>query len=538
MGVYDDNWNAGLTGVEAASVTSLSTAIAYSSPFLGAILADALLGDFWVIALGTSFLYIPGMILIALTTVPELLGETFNMTALRVGLTVLYPLGAGAIKSVVNIFGAKQFHPVLQSSMLSEYYVNFYMFINIGALVGGILIPIVAQHNVTVAYFIPVATMALVILVFVLGSSRYVKVQPNMQSLLSVGRVIGNSAGRCRSLNSNMSSNGGRFSDHMVQSVKQLLCIIPITALVVPFNIVYAQMSTTFIVQGTVMKNVSFIDASMMQNMDAISVLVFGALIGQVLYPFLERKGIRIATTHKFAMGTFCTVLSCVCTLVVEYQIHATYNRSGKKISILWQSFSYFLIGCGELFAISSAYEAAYKVAPKEQKALASAINLFFIGGIPNFICMALDEAVKPWFTDASGSGNIASLEAYASTNIINFWWLLIFIGLGGCLINVLPWTRNWVEGVEEMAQENLIAVESERRTKVTAAHGSDDWVNSNDNNEEDTDAEDYLVFSIEDLEDQGSDAATVGKENSSDASNKEPSIVSDVVVDSWENCE
>lgn len=94
-GVYDAHWNANMTATEAASMTSLSVAVAYSSPFLGAILADGLLGDFWNIVFGTSLLYIPGIILIALTTIPQLLGSTFNLHVLCAGLFVLISPGNG-----------------------------------------------------------------------------------------------------------------------------------------------------------------------------------------------------------------------------------------------------------------------------------------------------------------------------------------------------------------------------------------------------------------------------------------------------------
>jgi POT family proton-dependent oligopeptide transporter len=80
-----------------------------------------------------------------LSTVPHLLGETFNKRLLALGLLILWPAGTGIVKSIVNVFGAKQFHPLLQSSLIESYYVNFYMCINIGALVGGIVVPIVAQ---------------------------------------------------------------------------------------------------------------------------------------------------------------------------------------------------------------------------------------------------------------------------------------------------------------------------------------------------------------------------------------------------------
>ena len=137
VGSYDSEWNPGMTDVQAASFTSASIGIAYSAPFIGGIVADGVLGDYWSIMFGVCALYIPGLILIALTTFPELvswmassmshlvstlwlthslslpsqLGSAFNTNALKAGLLVLMPIGTGFIKPVVNVFGAKQFHP-------------------------------------------------------------------------------------------------------------------------------------------------------------------------------------------------------------------------------------------------------------------------------------------------------------------------------------------------------------------------------------------------------------------------------------------
>jgi proton-dependent oligopeptide transporter, POT family len=72
IGTYDQVWNANLTSVQAASYTSASIGIAYTAPFLGGILADGLLGEYWCIILGVAGLYIPGLVLIALTTFPGL----------------------------------------------------------------------------------------------------------------------------------------------------------------------------------------------------------------------------------------------------------------------------------------------------------------------------------------------------------------------------------------------------------------------------------------------------------------------------------
>jgi dipeptide/tripeptide permease len=100
-GVYNDDWNAGMTAVNASSYVSISTAIAYTTPFLGAILADSFLGEYRVILYFVLLFYIPGIFLLAMTTIPDLFSDTFNKTALAIGLLILWPIGTGTVKSVV-----------------------------------------------------------------------------------------------------------------------------------------------------------------------------------------------------------------------------------------------------------------------------------------------------------------------------------------------------------------------------------------------------------------------------------------------------
>ena len=120
------------------------------------------------------------------------------------------------------------------------------MCINIGALIGGVLVPLMAQHNVTIAYFLPVAMLALGVALFSFGTSRYVRTGPK----------------------------GDLFSAKGVDSgpTIDLGAILRISILIIPFCIAYSQMATTFIVQGTVMKKAfGIIDAACMNNADAVS---------------------------------------------------------------------------------------------------------------------------------------------------------------------------------------------------------------------------------------------------------------------------
>ena len=432
-GAYNEAWNAGMDAIPASTYVSVSVAVAYTTPFLGAMLADSVLGDYWSILVGAMVFYLPGVFLIATTTIPQFLGHEFNKTALSFGLLFLWPVGTGIVKSVINVFGAKQHHPLLQSSLIEAYYVKFYMCINIGALVGGILVPVLAQRNVTVAYFLPVVMLSLGALVFISGSSRYVRAKPK-GSLFSDKK------------------NGRLDGDDIPLSV-----IVRITLLIVPFCIAYSQMATTFILQGTVMETyLGFIDAATMNNADAIAVLAFGSLVSTKLYPWLAHHGMKIPTTYKFAIGSAFGACSIGWALYVEHLIHQTYEENGEKISILWQALSYILIGAGEIFAVSAAYEAAFTASPPEKKVLASALNLFCIGSLPNVICIFLYHFCQPWFENERGTTRISHIQDYSTANVGNYFWVLFIISVVGVVINVLPPVREFVEAIEERAVDLL----------------------------------------------------------------------------------
>ena len=307
-------------------------------------MADGFIGDYWNIIFGTGFLYIPGLVLIALVSYPYVLGDTYNMGVLKVGMLVLYPIGAGFIKSVVNIFGAKQYHPRLQSGLVSSYYVNFYIAINIGSIFGGIIIPLLARKNTAVSYTIPAIVLFVGLVIFILGTKRYVRAKPRKKALWTSLYILCSPL-YCKSYDSHKKSNGGATEDDFVTGIFHLLAVFPATMLIVPFMICYNQVATVFVVQGEAMQTVGVFDASMMTNFDSISVIVSGLLVQRFFYPALERRGIRMKYTHKFAFGTFLSAMAVVCSLIIDYKIHSNIDNGREKINIFYQIFPYAFVG-------------------------------------------------------------------------------------------------------------------------------------------------------------------------------------------------
>jgi proton-dependent oligopeptide transporter, POT family len=343
------------------------------------------------------------------------------------------------------------------------------MCINVGALVGGVVVPVVAQHDVTLAYMYPLAMLCIGVLLFLLGTPRYVRNRP-----------AGNFFAFLKSTASGLTPRFGKkkfipAADPSDPPTIPLTTIFRISALIIPFNIAYSQMATTFIVQGTVMKKgFGFIDASTMNNADALSVLLFGHLVGSHLYPALARRNIKIPTTYKFAIGSTLGALAIGWALFIEHLIHSTFNSTGGQVSILWQSLAYIMIGAGEIFAVSAAYEIAFKSSAPETKAIASALNLFCVGGIPNLMCIILYNACRGWFRTSRGTTAIHKLEDYATAQVYKYFLVLFGIALLGIVINLLPSIKNFVISIEERATEMIKTPIMKKPRRTYRAESSD----------------------------------------------------------------
>jgi proton-dependent oligopeptide transporter, POT family len=227
--------------------------------------------------------------------------------------------------------------------------------INIGALIGGIVIPVMAQTNVTMA-FVPVVMLAVGVALFASGTPRYIRSQPAVHWK----EMVGLRPAKAKKAAPYPSSSGDRIP---------LLVILQVLLLIVPFCIAYSQMATTFIVQGTVMnKAFGWIDVASMNNANAVAVLLFGSLVGNVIYPWCAAHNIKIPTMHKFAIGSALGAAAIAWALLVEYMIHREYAETGGKISIMWQAMAYILIGAGEnLCRFGSLQGGLYGIASRKE---------------------------------------------------------------------------------------------------------------------------------------------------------------------------
>jgi hypothetical protein len=112
------------------------------------------------------------------------------------------------------------------------------------------------------------------------------------------------------------------------------------------------------------------------------------------------------------------------------------------------------------------AYEVAFTASAPQTKALASAVNIFCVGGIPNIICIGLYQACQSWFRNARGDTNLQHVEDYATAHISRYFGVLLLILLLGVCLNVYGPIQRFVEGTEQRAAE-LVKTPILRKPKI-----------------------------------------------------------------------
>merc|ERR1711865_1302277 len=177
-------------------------------------------------------------------------------------------------------------------------------------------------------------------------------------------------------------SNGGDYRDTFVDGIKQFLCVIPITALTIPFNVAYTQLTGEIITQGMAMAPSGFLDAPMINNCVALSVLVFGFLYDTCINPCLIRRGIHVSICHKFAIGSFCGFLSIWPRPLSSLQ-GSTPTSHGDNCSVSdGKSLCIFPWEPVRSLSMPWRTKRPLRLHRKNRRDMASAFNLFLVGSV------------------------------------------------------------------------------------------------------------------------------------------------------------
>ena len=261
---------------------------AYSFPFLGAILSDALLGKYRTI-IWLSLVYCLGHLALAID---------HTRLGLAVGLTLI-ALGAGGIKPCVSAhvgdqFGAMNYHRI------TTIFAWFYFSINLGAMLSTWLTPLLlddARFGPHWAFGVPGAFMLLATIVFWLGRNRFVHVPPG-------------GAGAVREA----------FGRDGLLALGNLL---PVYLLVAVFWSVFDQTASAWVVQAKRMDlrlfGVPWLPAQV-QAVNPFLILVMIPLFAYVVYPAISRV-FPLTPLRKMSIGLFLALGAWLIPGLIDTQI-------------------------------------------------------------------------------------------------------------------------------------------------------------------------------------------------------------------------
>nr|XP_027190417.1 protein NRT1/ PTR FAMILY 8.1-like isoform X2 [Cicer arietinum] len=427
---------------------------AYVLTLLGAFLADAYLGRFRTIIV-FSAIYAIGMVLLTLSASIDILrpqkcvakpckeASQGQISFLYCALALI-ALGTGGIKPCVSSFGADQFDEGDEKEVEKKYaFFNWFFFaINMGALLG-ITLLVYIQDKVGWGWGFAIPTAATICSIFILVVGiRYYRFQKPMGSPFTrflqviVASIRNHQKGVSLQTDTPLYEVTTTHSDIIgarklpptlqyrffdkaavitetervnnrwkvctvtqVEEFKSFIKVLPVWASTIALAISFAQNSTFFISQASIMNR------KLGNNFEIPtgSVPVFGAINGLILVPFYERYIIPflrkftgyhrgITSLQRMGIGLFISIVAMASAAVIE-KVRREHYPEPFSMSVFWLLPQYFLVGSAEVFTYVGQLEFFYDEATDGTKSISSAIFLSEIG-IGSWLSTALVKIV------------------------------------------------------------------------------------------------------------------------------------------------
>lgn len=161
-----------------------------------------------------------------------------------------------------------------------------------------------------------------------------------------------------------------RFSPEQRRAARNLLRVLTVFAMIIPFWSLYDQTMSSWVIQGEQMRPLVLgatglrFGAEEMQSFNPLLVMLLVPAVTLLLYP---RMGSWCRPLRRMGSGIVLAGISYGAVAWLQVRIDG-----GEQLSILWQMLPYFMLTCAEILVSTTGLEYAYTAAGKDMKSLVS----------------------------------------------------------------------------------------------------------------------------------------------------------------------
>nr|WP_067057197.1 MFS transporter [Mucilaginibacter sp. L294] len=363
--------------------------VAYALPFIGGMVADWFTGKYKLI-LYVSIIYCIGHLMLA----------TFDggLGGFELGLLVV-AIGAGGIKSCVSANVGDQFDATNQD-LLSKVYGWFYFSINAGSMISTVAIPWTYEHfGPKWAFGIPGLLMALATIIFFSGRKKYVKVPPqgvNRNNLVFITWYAITHLSKRKPGQSLLDIAKESYDPERVEGVKAVYRVMAVFFFALAFWAVWDQCLSEWTLYAEKMDrviNLGFtkftVYPGQLSTFNTIFLLLFIPLFNYLIYPWLDKRGLKTTPLRRLGTGLVLTALA----FVVIGVIHTSLDHGGSP-SIWWQVLAFMILSAAEVLVSITGLEYAYTHSPKSMKSTMTGI-WFLVVSFGNLITAVVNGLIE-----------------------------------------------------------------------------------------------------------------------------------------------
>ncbi|KAF2754448.1 MFS peptide transporter-like protein Ptr2 [Pseudovirgaria hyperparasitica] len=503
----------------ATGLTTFNQFWQYMCPLGGAFIADTYLGRFTTIWIGV-LISITGHIVLTASAAPSVIANPNSaIGAFAVGLVIM-GLGTGCFKPNISPLVAEQIpyermhvstlksgeRVIIDPAVTTTRIYNwFYLFINIGALIGQVSMVYAERYvGFYLAFLLPTVVFMFALPVLFFCRNMYNRRKPEGSVIGPAVRLLFRGVKGRFHLNpiatwkhmhdgtfwsdlrpsriapENMPS-WYNFDDAWVDEVHRGWSACAVFLWYPLYWLTYNQINNNLTSQAATME-LHGVPNDILANIDPFALMILIPLWDLFLYPTMRKFKIKFTPIKKIAAGFFTGSAAMVWTAVLQHYIYKLNPACGSyvggdipgtdtacpkaPINVWAQTGAYILIAQSEIFASITSLEYGFSKAPKNMRSLVAAFALFM-----SAISAAIGEAFLPLSTDPLLVWNYGSMAVIAFIAGIIFYVQFRTLDKQEDELNLLP-TGHIGTAAQAQDVEKRLSVVSASANAPSAAAG------------------------------------------------------------------